>query len=88
MYVIAGSFTAAKIINRGSGYRAGDVCLVGNTSSGTGFKGTFAVDSINGSLTAISIDNYGSDYNISAITFETCFSNTVIPQVRISMLCS
>jgi hypothetical protein len=84
----AGSFTGATILKQGAGYRSGSICLKGNITSGSGFSGSFSADPINGSLTSLSLDNFGSDYVFSTLLFELCFKDTTITQVRLSQSAS
>ena len=77
----AGTFTSAQILSKGSGYLPGDICLHGNLSGGTGFKGTFAVDALNGSLVSALILNNGENFSHSSVKVELCYGGTNVIQV-------
>ena len=85
MYMVSavktGSFTSGQILNHGSGYLPGDICLNGNFSGGKGFMGSFAVNPLNGSLNSLSIANGGSNFSLETIRFDLCFEGTSISQV-------
>ncbi len=80
-FVNTGSFTSAQVLNKGSGYLPGDICLHGNLSGGTGFKGTFAVDAVNGSLISALLLNNGENFSFSSVQVDLCYSSTNIIQV-------
>ena len=78
---VAGSFSGARILNGGVGYVAGEICIQGDTHGGSGFRGIFDVDALNGSLSSISIIQHGVNYTKDPPRFGLCFPWSTTLQV-------
>ena len=72
----AGSFSGGQITNAGSGYVSGGICLLGNSSGGFGFHGTFDVDPYNGSIVSFSIVEHGVNYVHDPAVIGLCFPSS------------
>jgi hypothetical protein len=76
------------------GYVEGDLCLQEQFSGGSGFHGTFHVDSSNGTLLSLSIINHGMNYTEDPGPIGLCFNGSAVLQVgkghpqTVHMLCS